>query len=678
MKTFTLLKKISFFVFALTALFTGRLMAQTASISPLNPSVAVGGSVNFTATASNFEGSARHYTWTVSPTTGVTPAPPITHNTSSNTDPQTFTFNSSGTFTVTVAISDNEGNSSNASTTVTVSGPPPPPSVTLSPSGSQNVLTGGSISFTATALNYPAGGNYTYTWTITGVGAPAVPGANPNTIAASSDTKNITFPTAGTYTVYVNITRAGTLTNLTTAPTTVNVYAPPSSPNLWAASSGGTQISSFTVTHGLYVNGPNNMFVPTFPGTTTGGTSTAALGKYDVNPSTGYFYWLPNTSGNNGVVEVYASTSVGGSQTLIGTTDVNGASNSSLGFVRLGMGPDGTGWILAGDGTNLYLAYFLSNGVNPVTINTKPVTIVGGSVSTFLNGDVCISGNNNMYALANDGSGLTQIYIGSVSNPTVTLTQKWNLVDQNNVAFTGTVNGDAFDLQGSLYISTGTGLYFIDQNTVNGPAGTVQCSLVWAGSGLTDLATSYFPMQSLLPVKIEFFKGDLRNGNVNLSWKTSSENNIEFYTVQRSLNGTDFTDVGSLPAAGSGHEYSFVDPVSGNPSRIYYRLKISENTSGYSYSSVVLIKLDQKTGSVIVSPNPFKDKVQFTINSNADANMTYSLVGLDGKQIRTGSNKISKGSNTFFVNGLEQVQPGIYMLRIQIDDEARIVKLVKD
>ncbi len=93
---------------------------------------------------------------------------------------------------------------------------------------------------------------------------------------------------------------------------------------------------------------------------------------------------------------------------------------------------------------------------------------------------------------------------------------------------------------------------------------------------------------------------------------------------------------------------------------------------------MVLIKLDQKTGSVIVSPNPFKDKVQFTINSNADANMTYSLVGLDGKQIRTGSNKISKGSNTFFVNGLEQVQPGIYMLRIQIDDEARIVKLVKD
>lgn len=175
------------------------------------------------------------------------------------------------------------------------------------------------------------------------------------------------------------------------------------------------QVSGFAVSNGSFISGPTNIFAPTFPGSTTGGSSTAALGRSPFpTPNTGYFYWLPNTTGNNGVVEVFGATATGADTKLIATLDVNGAGNNSLGFVRLGMGPDGTGWILAGDGSTLFLAKFISSALNTVTITIvdASVTLSGGAVSTFQNGDLCISGSGNIYALANDGSGVTQIFIG--------------------------------------------------------------------------------------------------------------------------------------------------------------------------------------------------------------------------------------------------------------------------
>src|SRR6185295_5844805 len=112
-----------------------------------------------------------------------------------------------------------------------------------------------------------------------------------------------------------------------------------------------------------------------------------------------------NTAGNGGVVEVWAATSTGATPTRIGSVDVNGAGNPfSVGFVRLGMGPDGTGWILASDGVFVYLANFLSNGINLVTVNVVDdnVNLVNTQLSDFLNGDLCVSGLGGLFVLVNN------------------------------------------------------------------------------------------------------------------------------------------------------------------------------------------------------------------------------------------------------------------------------------
>ena len=557
--------------------------------------------------------------------------------------------------------------------------------VTLNPSAAQNISTGGTVNFTATrssnSQTWPGGnGQFTYTWSSNPAGVTFT--NNPNTTSNSSSGTVATFPSNGTYQITCFVQEGGGL-NATSAATTVNVTAPLPA-NLWATSSNGTQISAFAVSNGSYQSGPNNIFPASFPGTTTGGTSTAALGR-NASPSIalGHFYWLPNTGNNNGVVEVFAATATGANVTRIGSIDFNGGSGSDLGFVRLGMGPDGTGWILAGDGTNLYLAKFTSNGVNPVaiTVEDASVTLSGGSVSTFQNGDLCISGAGNIYALANNGSGVTQIFIGFPNGSATTLTKKWDLVTPANTPFTGSVNGVAFDLLGSIYISTGDGLYYIDQNTANGPAGTVQCSLVRSQTGLQDLASNAFPSQSTLPVTLLNFSAAYRNGATTLNWETENEVNFSHYEVERkTATGNVYAEIGSKTALGNTgrSSYQHIDNINSlTDDVVYYRLKMVDIDGGFKYSNVLLVRKEKKTISgITINPNPVMsgDAATIRIESAASAMVTLRVVDMAGRQVIQQQNRVIEGVNSIPVNNLNKLQPGIYIIQMSTGEELSAIK----
>jgi len=562
------------------------------------------------------------------------------------------------------------------------------PNVTLNLTGTQTVTSGATLSFTATRnsnnSNWPGGNSqFTYTWSSSPAGVTF--SNNPNTTNNNSSSTTATFPTVGTYQITCFVQEGGNNgLSATSAATTVNVSAPvPAS--IWATSSSGTQISGFAVSNGTYISGPTNIFAPSFPGGTTGGTSTAALGR-SAFPSInlGHFYWLPNTSGNNGVVEVFGATSTGANPTLIGSLDVNGAgNNTSLGFVRLGMGPDGTGWILAGDGTTLFLAKFISNGVNPVAVTMvdASVSLVGGSVATFQNGDLCISGTGSIYALANDGSGVTQIFIGAPNGSNTTLTKRWDLLTPGGAPFTGTVNGVAFDVLGSIYLSTGAGLYFINQFTANGPAGTVECAQIAAITGLQDLASNVFPSNSTLPVTLLNFSAAYRNGTTVLNWETENEVNFSHYEVERKTeSGADYVTIDSKQANGNAGRstYSSNDNISSvNDAVNYYRIKMVDGDGKFTYSKVSKGSKEKKAISGIsLSPNPVISSANATVRFDAARNSVVNLrvVDMAGRQVLAQQNNVTEGTNSIQVNNLNRLQPGLYIIQLVNGNELSTYK----
>lgn len=452
--------------------------------------------------------------------------------------------------------------------------------------------------------------------------------------------------------------------------------------NLWATSSDGTQVSSFTVASGTYTSGPTNVFAPT----TAPGSSTAALGRTDKPGQTsGYFYWLPN-DGSNGVVNIYGASAAGNNQTLVGSLDLNGGSNNTLDYVRLGMGGDGTGWLLARENTtnNLYLAKFTPNGVNPVTVTIEDpsVTLVGGTNSTFVNGDLCLSSNNTLFVLANNGSGVTQIFTGAPNGASTTLTKKWDLVDGSNNPFTGTVNGAAFDVLGAMYISTAAGLYYINPATINGPAGTVQCTQTWAGSGLQDLASNFFPNTILLPVKLGSF-GVARNGNDALvKWVTVSEINCSHFEIERSYDGINFVTAGTKQAAGnsaSDINYDYADPITVASGNIYYRLKTVDIDGKASYSKIVSLKLDG--GSIkrfTAYPNPFTTSLKLELNADQNEVVKLRISNAAGQIVLNRNITVQKGDNVIVLTSeIASLKPGIHIVEITTGSGKLTEKIIK-
>jgi len=188
-----------------------------------------------------------------------------------------------------------------------------------------------------------------------------------------------------------------------------------------------------------------------------------------------------------------------------------------------------------------------------------------------------------------------------------------------------------------------------------------------------------FPNEISLPVKLLSFSGNLENNISKLRWESAMEENFSGYIIQRSYNGSDFSDINFTPAAGHAHSYAINDDgADKDADKLYYRLKMVDIDNSFTYSGVVLLKKSLASGNVIIMPNPFSKEVRFSINSTSTENITYTLLNSDGRQLRKIEQKLNRGNNVFYINDLQSLQTGVYFLQIQCNDDFRTIKLLKN
>jgi hypothetical protein len=116
-----------------------------------------------------------------------------------------------------------------------------------------------------------------------------------------------------------------------------------------------------------------------------------------------------------------------------------------------------------------------------------------------------------------------------------------------------------------------------------------------------------------LPVTWLNFYAKANLTNVVLAWATASEKDNDYFDVERSLDGIEFTAIGRVYGAGNSltqKAYSFTDdyPFTGTA---YYRLKQVDFNGEYDYSKTIAVNFEGTQvfddNSVVIYPNPFKD-----------------------------------------------------------------------
>ena len=97
--------------------------------------------------------------------------------------------------------------------------------------------------------------------------------------------------------------------------------------------------------------------------------------------------------------------------------------------------------------------------------------------------------------------------------------------------------------------------------------------------------------ETALPVELIRFDGKLVSNNVHLYWSTASEQNSDYFLIEKSFDGIDWNLVGSVKASGNSNQtidYSFID----NDLKFgvsYYRLKQFDFDGEFKIYSVIAI-----------------------------------------------------------------------------------------
>ncbi|HRQ21380.1 MAG TPA: T9SS type A sorting domain-containing protein [Ferruginibacter sp.] len=128
----------------------------------------------------------------------------------------------------------------------------------------------------------------------------------------------------------------------------------------------------------------------------------------------------------------------------------------------------------------------------------------------------------------------------------------------------------------------------------------------------TDRFRVVFKLARPLPVRFTRIDATVDDKDVHVKWEVAEEVNINNYTVQRSVDGRNFTDIASQPATGSqGYMHTDVRPGNGV---FYYRIRSNGNGSDIQYSRIVSVILSDAPGTITVYPNPVQDDKLVKVN----------------------------------------------------------------
>jgi hypothetical protein len=206
-------------------------------------------------------------------------------------------------------------------------------------------------------------------------------------------------------------------------------------------------------------------------------------------------------------------------------------------------------------------------------------------------------------------------------------------------------------------------------NTTGGSAGTVLMHIGQDDPGGNPLSwlEDMYPVWTLvdnsdpLPIELVRFAGECGDGSIELKWTTWTETNNDFFTVERSNNGTDFEIVDVIEGAGNSNQsitYNAVDnlPYGGTS---YYRLKNTDFTGKFEYSEIIAVTcgtdgndfnfvnaydVDQTDIIVEFTAADNEDYTIFLYDAAGRRALDFAGVGVDGmNKVRLPAGNLARG-----------------------------------
>lgn len=216
-------------------------------------------------------------------------------------------------------------------------------------------------------------------------------------------------------------------------------------------------------------------------------------------------------------------------------------------------------------------------------------------------------------------------------------------------------------------ITTFNAAYTITQNDINN--GTLENTATVNGYfknvKYTNSSSVKINSNILLPASRLELKAKWINNNTDaeLLWMTLTEQNTDYFIVEKSIDGINFQSIqNKIIAAGYSNiqkNYFFMDKHATELEKIFYRIKLVDRDQSVNYSNTVLLK--KSTKEIKLFPNPVV--VKLTIQLDESSQYCIQLLGNNGQLIQQ-YNNIDGALNKMYTINRNGLPEGTYIIRV--------------
>jgi len=342
-----------------------------------------------------------------------------------------------------------------------------------------------------------------------------------------------------------------------------------------------------------------------------------------------------------------------------------------------------------GTTTGTYVIPYTSN---PATSNTKipfttAITSAGAGATGFIDFSSYETGTDNNSPWPSNVTHMNDALTGSINNTLYVIDRFW-LVNSTNYTTNPSVDmtfgyiDGATEMGGTNTISEGNlrAQRFDDGNGIWGVASGGNYPM-WGSidlvnnrvSNVTPPLADFFGTWTLvdnsspLPIDLVAFDSYCEGNDVAVSWSTASEQNNAYFTIERSIDNSNFEEIGTVSGAGTSSSllhYSFIDenPMS---TTAYYRVRQTNfNGLGTVHSAVVVDACHSDDNFNITVLQNGSGNINLGIQMDEGENVHVEIYDVGGKLILREAVQVADGYTTYELQHPD-IATGYYMLNVR-------------
>jgi hypothetical protein len=191
---------------------------------------------------------------------------------------------------------------------------------------------------------------------------------------------------------------------------------------------------------------------------------------------------------------------------------------------------------------------------------------------------------------------------------------------------------------------------------------------------------------SPLPIELLYFKANCGTPNTyEFNWATATENNNDYFTIEKSSDGINWATLSKLPSKGNSSSVQQYNSIADNinehnesSSLLYFRLKQTDYDKKNTYSDIIYVECDIKSSNNVHEfPNPNTGNFTVDLNNfeqNSDP-IELTITNVIGSLIEQRIIRITEQKHQEFFE-LNNQPHGVYYLSIKSSDKLIVKKII--